>query len=167
MSDFIQGSNISPFYVPKTFGAVTVLDSLSVGGSTSLSDSVSPVTTISATGTANITSGSGSLIIVNSGNATLYLPPVSTVPGFNAKFVVGTAFSTSSTIHQATADSTAEIIGCLVTSNTAGASLATSGSTISLVGNSVSVGDTVNLVSNGSNWYFTAITKKSGGVSLA
>ncbi len=165
-SYYLLGSNISPFFTTKQFGAVNVVDTLNVGGTASLSSVPAPVVSISSTGAAPLSAGAGSLVGVKTGQAEIDLPPVSSVAGWQGRFLVGSTLASTTTIKQNTADSTAEIYGHLVSAATGAQTIATVGSTITLTTSAV-VGDSIFLTTDGTKWYFAAQTQSPAAVTLA
>ena len=146
--------------VTKQFGGLSV-DGLEISGK-QVSSELTEATTLTA-------ADSGKTFYLNAATEfAVTLPAVASCPGFVAKFVVKAAPSGAS---YTIASPAADIHGVVLTAQDAGGSGASTAgtpiTTISLVDSVAVVGDYIELVSDGTNYYVSGVSSAFGAVTFA
>ena len=148
------------YRLTKEFGGLSV-DGLELSGKEIYSD-LTAATTLTA-------SDSGKTFYLNAATEfAVTLPPVASCAGFKAKFVVKAAPSGAS---YTVASAAADIHGLIMTSQDAGGSGASTAgtpiTTISLVDSVAVVGDFIEVVSDGTNFYVSGQSSAFGAITFA
>ena len=119
------------------------------------------VRTITAATTLTAADSNSCFVLNAAAGAAITLPAVATSKGFCAKFIVGAAFATTSWTVVAP---TAEIQGGAIVNSTCVP--AANENTITFVNSAETLGDYVELICDGTNWYANGVGAGAGSITF-